>query len=81
MRNRFEHFDKKLEELPNTRYASRTVGPHDVLPSGHGYVRFGHFDPVGGLVTFGGECINIRAVIAECERMRPLALLEFKKKL
>jgi hypothetical protein len=79
VRNAFEHFDEKVARSAGARYASRTIGPQNVIP--HGYRRFGHFDPASGLVTFGRECINIKAVFAEFARLKPLAATEFRKKL
>jgi hypothetical protein len=75
VRNDFEHFDERLEDWfatsSNHNYLGRNIGPPDMIviadqvPTDH----FGHFDPSTAIVSFWENSADLRAIVAEAERI------------
>jgi hypothetical protein len=84
LRNDFEHFDERLEDWYSSSTHKNFVG-RNIGPPGSFNVptdpkrRFQHFDPSSGLVSFWGHSVPIRDLIAEANRIFPLAQSEFAK--
>lgn len=80
LRNDFEHFDERIEEWlrgnPGAHLGRNIV--HE--PEGTKFFgdeepgqRFGHFDPVTGVVSFWLNEVPLRELVAEVTRILPLA--------
>jgi hypothetical protein len=78
MRNRFEHMDERLEEWDAKSrrhvYIDRNVGPVQAVIAGvDAGDFFRNYDPETGMVIFWGDTFDVRAIVAEVQRILPLA--------
>jgi hypothetical protein len=74
VRNGFEHFDERVEEYIkiNPMVIDSNIGTANKLIS-PARPMLRHYDPTTGDVSFAGTTFNIPAVVAEAERILPLA--------
>jgi hypothetical protein len=83
LRNDFEHFDERLERWlskatgQQVPYVGRNIwhAPEGVtMIAGEAeHRRFGHYDPVTATVSFWTHSVDLRSLIAEVDRILPLA--------
>lgn len=83
LRDYFEHFDEKLEawyaESEHRNFVGRNIGPANMIQGLNEAERFHHFDPTTGLVTFTDKSVSLPTLIAEIERIKPIARMESTK--
>jgi hypothetical protein len=69
LRNSFEHFDERLEELFGgevpMEYSSRNIGPADSapVPVGVESIHFGWYDPLTQVLTFWDRSADLQAIV------------------
>jgi hypothetical protein len=75
LRNDFEHFDERLEEMyggedGRSIYAGRNIGSMDhlIVPAMN-VKQFGHYDPPSGVVTFWDHSFSVPKILAETQRI------------
>jgi hypothetical protein len=83
VRGYFEHFDEKLEgwyaQSERRNFVGRNIGPANMIQGLSEAERFHHFDPTTGSVTFTDKSVSLAALIAEIDRIRPIARTESLK--
>jgi hypothetical protein len=83
LRNDFEHFDERVERWFKTsehrNYLGRMIGPTNTVVGMATGDRFQQFDPQSGVVTFWDNSVQLNAVLAEINRILPLAEIEARK--
>jgi hypothetical protein len=83
LRDYFEHFDEKLEawyaKSERRNFVGRNIGPANMIQGLNEAERFHHFDPTTGIVTFTDKSVSLPALVAEIERIRPIARTETMK--
>jgi hypothetical protein len=79
LRNHFEHFDERIEEWEqkSTRhwFVDRNVGnmKNLISPQPDEVEVFRHYDPTTGELTFWGDSVVVRDLVAEAARILPIA--------
>lgn len=76
VRNRFEHFDQRLEKWRQGGgqiFIGRNIGDPNAVHTPSEPDRFGHYDPATGIVTILGETSVLPDLVAEAQRILPLA--------
>lgn len=84
MRNRFEHFDEKMDEWwdqsTDHNYVDMNFGDVETAISGVDEKdMFRNFDPATGDLIFWGERFNLQAIVDEARRVLPIAIREANK--
>jgi hypothetical protein len=82
-RNHFEHFDERLDEWwhtsTNHNYMDDSVMPLGSVAGLHERDMFRIFDNQTGELRFWGDAYSIPAIIAEVQRLLPIAAMEAAK--
>lgn len=79
LRNHLEHFDERIEkwESKSSRriFVDRNIGDKArmISPPLEDYEIFRNYNPESGELTFWGDSVLLRDVVAEAERILPLA--------
>ena len=83
LRNDFEHFDERVERWfglsEHRNYMGRNIGPPNMVVGLETGDRFQHFDPTTCVVTFWDRSVSLSEIIAEVQRILPLAHAEASK--
>lgn len=83
LRNDFEHFDERLEDWyadsEHRNFVGRIIGPPNTVGGIPTEERFQQFDPATTLVAFWDHSVSLNDVVAEVQRIRPLAAAEASK--
>lgn len=79
LRNHFEHFDDRIEEWEQRSerklFVDRNVGDKNkmIFPAPADYEVFRNYDPATTELTFWGDSVNLRELVAEAGRILPIA--------
>lgn len=80
MRNNFEHFDERLDrwhrESKQHNCMDLNLGAPNAIAGIDEIDRFRMFDPGTGELWFWGENFNLKTLVAELNRLRPIATKE-----
>jgi hypothetical protein len=83
LRNDFEHFDERLEEWfaksEHRNYVGRMIGQPGGIVGIDPAERFQQFDPTTATVAFWDHAVSLNDVVAEAQRILPLARAEARK--
>lgn len=83
LRNDFEHFDERVEKWfassEHRNYMGRSIGPPNMIVGLATGDRFQQFDHTTGSVAFWDHEVSLNAIVAEVQRILPLAQAEGSK--
>ena len=83
MRNHFEHYDERLDkwwaESENRNHLDMSVMPSAAVRGMADIDKFRVLDPTTGDVVFWGETFSLRQIVAEAQRLLPIATAEASK--